>query len=785
MKHRLKIGIVVDQLLAGGVQLSAIDQVRGLNKKGHQATLVILMRKKYSTDFSYLTKDVPHFYLSDRFPFYLRRTIKFPLFSFLSTLHVVSPLIAHHFIKQGEFDVLVSHGTTTCLTTQTLYRKLGIPYIAVIHDPMVYILKKVYAKTLLRLLFPVLIPVAKTVERSFVKDSACTIIDSHMHFSYLHANYGITPIVLPLSRKVPPLIPHTSGRTILSIGRWQKAKNPELLLDVIDKIPNTKLILAGNWLHQQEFTWFTKQVREKGLYKKVQLLTDFDEESLHKVAGKSQVFAYPHEEAFGLSALEAASFGLPIVMPLKSGVSEHFKDGIHGFFPKDTSLTAYVTAIRTLLNNPILAAKMGASAYAQVKTHFSPENHINNLEAMLALVMPTDDYTLPLMSVLETCRVTGQSLSGGDKLMEPMAAHLYTHFRFEVVTSVFGAIHWKTSAFPKAVHTLPITFFDRRNTPLFIFLTYCLRMWFSYLKIRSSNSSYIYSSTNLLPDVFPAALTTMRNPNIFWIARVHHLIPPPQKREGRWYVNVVSFAMQIVSLYLMRNSADVVIALNTLVAQELIGQGIPAHKVHLLGAGVDAAKINSTKVTHKTPLFDGIFVGRIHPVKGIYDLVKIWKKVSSEIPSAKLAIVGEGEAYYKDELNKRIQAANMSQNIYLLGYAPDEELYALLKNSKVFLFTDYEAGWGLAIGEAMSTGLPVVGYDVGVLGEVFSNGFILVQKGRYYQFAGEVTQLLKDRGLRRKYSEFARVEMKNKTWKKVSQQFIEIISTARNNYYGK
>ena len=48
VKQKLKIGVVVDQLLAGGVQLCAIEQVKHLNKLGHKAKLLILMRKKYS-----------------------------------------------------------------------------------------------------------------------------------------------------------------------------------------------------------------------------------------------------------------------------------------------------------------------------------------------------------------------------------------------------------------------------------------------------------------------------------------------------------------------------------------------------------------------------------------------------------------------------------------------------------------------------------------------------------------------------------------------------------------
>ncbi len=153
MSKKLKIGIVTDQLLAGGVQLAAIEQVKELNRLGHKAKLIILMRKKYPTDFSYLVKDIPYQFLSDSYPFIFRKTVKLPIFSFLSTLHLISPILAPRVLKVNDYDILISLGTTTCLTTQAIFKKLKIPYIAVVHDPIVYILEKAYPQTKLKYFF--------------------------------------------------------------------------------------------------------------------------------------------------------------------------------------------------------------------------------------------------------------------------------------------------------------------------------------------------------------------------------------------------------------------------------------------------------------------------------------------------------------------------------------------------------------------------------------------------------------------------------------------------------
>src|SRR3989344_3131962 len=217
---KLKIGIIVDQLLEGGVQKAAIEQVRELNKLGHSATLLIQMRKSYSTDFSYLLREIPYRYISDSYPRPFRTTIKFPVFNFLSTLHLLSPILTPLFFKKGSWDVLISWGSTTCLTAFALYKFRKIPYLAIIHDPFVYILEKVYLKTFLRFFFPVLEPFLEALEGLAVKGSKNTILISKVHFDYIKNTYKVEPKIVSLGVTIPVKVPSRRGENILSFGRW-------------------------------------------------------------------------------------------------------------------------------------------------------------------------------------------------------------------------------------------------------------------------------------------------------------------------------------------------------------------------------------------------------------------------------------------------------------------------------------------------------------------------------------------------------------------------------------
>lgn len=770
---KLKIGIVVDQLLAGGVQLAAIEQVRELNKFGHQAKLLILMRKKYISDFSYLVKDIPHQFLSDEYPPIFRKTFKFPVFSFFSTLHLISPILAPTVVKKGDFDILISLGSTTCITTQAIYKKNKIPYIAVIHDPFIYILDKCYSKTFLRVFFPILKPLVKHFETAFVKDAKETIIISRVHSKFIKKNYRILPKILSFGTKTLKKLPKKRGECLLSFGRWQNEKNPEFLLNLVKKITGSKLIIAGSWINNDEYKQFKAKIEKEKLTERVELIPYYTQKQLSKLCAKARLWLHPHFEAFGLAGLEAAGYGLPIIIPRRSGVTEHFTHGVHGYFPKKVNLSEYSKYIRRLLADGTLAYKMGKAAWQKVKDDLSWEANTKNLLKLVYLALGETQKTH--ICVLETGHILGGTLAGGDKLMEPMAIKLAQKYQFTIIAPEIGSNHWKEAPLVKELKILPSNFFDSFSSPIPVFITYCLRM-IQTIKtlVRLKNIDIIYSSTNVLPDILPAFFVYNKH-RALWIARVHHLIPPPQKREGRFLVNFVSYLMQIVSLFMIRSRADIIIALNDQLKNDLIKMGFSRGKLQVLGAGIDFKKIASQKILPNTPSFEGIFLGRLHPSKGIFDLIPIWREVVKDIPSAKLAIIGGGQEYLKEQLQFLIDKENLSSNIHLLGYLPDKKVYSIVKKSRVFLFTDHEAGWGLAVAEAMACGLPVVGWDIGILGTVFKSGFLKAPQSNFGYLATLIIKILKNKNLNQKLKKEATTEASRFNWAQTSEQFEKML----------
>ncbi|MBI2595323.1 glycosyltransferase [Candidatus Daviesbacteria bacterium] len=768
-----KIAVVIDQILPGGVQKAAIEEVKELNKLGFHATLLILMRRGFEKRNSYLVANIPHEFLSDRYPKILQSSFKLPIFKFLSSLHLVSPILAPIKVGPKEFDIIISHGTTTSLTIWALCHFRHIPYIAVIHDPMVYILEKVYSETMLRLFFPIIKPIASFLEKHFIQASNLCLVDSTVHANFIKNSYRVNPTILYLGVNPPKNLPKKRGDKIISFGRWDREKNLDILLELLEQLPQTELIIAGTWSSKHNLTWFRKLIKQKQLQNRVTLITGYKQNELEMICNQARVWIHPHFEAFSLSALEAASLGIPIIIPKRSGITELFQNNKHGFFPNQISANILKKFVEILLKDERRAYKMGVEAAKLVKLYYT---HLQHTLSLVKLINDILKHHQPKFIALETGHIAQSGIAGGDLLLVEMAKRLALAPKISVVLPETNTSHWVQSGLKINLIKLKRTVFDNHTGPWGVFITYLLRIISSTKLLKKiSESKIIYSSTSILPDILPAYLT--KKAGVYWIARIHHLSPSPFKRPGRLWVNLGSSFLQWVSLQAIKQKADLIIALNQNLKNQLHESGFNAQKVIVLGGGVDYQAIKSFRPAWRKK-YDGVFLGRLHPTKGIFDLPKIWVEVTKKSPQAKLAVIGPGPNNILRELRLQIKNFGLGDNIKLLGFIPQPKVWSILKTAKVFLFTDHEAGWGLAVGEAMAAKLPVIGWDIGVLETVYKKGYRKVPLGDYYDFANKVIRILTDNIYRIHLSKKAEFQASKLTWEKISLKFAAILQIA-------
>ena len=131
-----------------------------------------------------------------------------------------------------------------------------------------------------------------------------------------------------------------------------------------------------------------------------------------------------------------------------------------------------------------------------------------------------------------------------------------------------------------------------------------------------------------------------------------------------------------------------------------------------------------------------IYVGRLEESKGIYTLLEEWNTLDEEFI---LTIIGGGE------IEEGLKSKYNKSNIIFKGKCSREETLKSISKAKYLIQPSvlYET-FGLTIIEAMSFGVPVIGYNIGTRGDFIKdgiNGFLtkeidlkeVIEKSLYYE----------------------------------------------------
>jgi len=196
--------------------------------------------------------------------------------------------------------------------------------------------------------------------------------------------------------------------------------------------------------------------------------------------------------------------------------------------------------------------------------------------------------------------------------------------------------------------------------------------------------------------------------------------------------------------------------------------------------GVDVEKYKPLKKPPENPVV--LFIGRLVHRKGVHMLLEAFRDVVSEIPEARLLIVGKG--YMEPIVKTMVSVLNLKKNVVFKGLVSEEEKIHLLQNSMVVAVPSiYGESFGTVAVEAFATGTPVVAFKVGGLAEIVDHGVngFLANVGDLRGFAEYLVTLLLDRKLRKKMSENARLKAeKVYSWKIVSRKIYRVYLTLRS-----
>jgi len=273
-----------------------------------------------------------------------------------------------------------------------------------------------------------------------------------------------------------------------------------------------------------------------------------------------------------------------------------------------------------------------------------------------------------------------------------------------------------------SVIALPFTK-KETNSILGIIISYFLRILISPLILfkRTPVFDFGYSNSPVLVDILPILWLKIFGKCKHWVLMMDSIVPHPSEREGNPIVNLLTYCESLLVGKIANVFTDLIFTVNPELKKKMIKRGIRKEKIVLSQNGLFMEKINSVK-NPKNKKYDAVYMGRISINKGILDLIKIWEKIIKKKPKAKLAIMGMGLDDVVRKFKKEIEKNGMVKNIEYLGFTPSDKKYAVLKNSKVFLYlskVNADESWGISLMEAMACGLPAISYNLPIYEHIY------------------------------------------------------------------
>ena len=103
-----------------------------------------------------------------------------------------------------------------------------------------------------------------------------------------------------------------------------------------------------------------------------------------------------------------------------------------------------------------------------------------------------------------------------------------------------------------------------------------------------------------------------------------------------------------------------------------------------------------------------LFMGRIHPKKGLDILAKSFGVIAGKNQDVCLLVAGTGDVKYINKVRMMFENEGVSDKVVFTGMLTGDEKAAALAAADIFVLPSYSEGFSIAILEAMICGLPVI-----------------------------------------------------------------------------
>lgn len=174
------------------------------------------------------------------------------------------------------------------------------------------------------------------------------------------------------------------------------------------------------------------------------------------------------------------------------------------------------------------------------------------------------------------------------------------------------------------------------------------------------------------------------------------------------------------------------IAVSQYVAQHIeLKLGINPNDIKVVYNPIDMRQVQAIGTNSRSKIFQEIGlgdqcklivnVGRVTDQKGVIELIEAFAQITKSFPLVNLAVIGNtiSDRVYFTRVMERIDYHGIQDRCHMIG--PRHDVATWLASADLFVFPTKYEGMGIALAEAMASGLACVASDVGPVPELVSS----------------------------------------------------------------
>ena len=212
------------------------------------------------------------------------------------------------------------------------------------------------------------------------------------------------------------------------------------------------------------------------------------------------------------------------------------------------------------------------------------------------------------------------------------------------------------------------------------------------------------------------------------VYHVHGMFEPYILRRSQWKKRLVHW------LFEDRNIRDVRFwrALTAIEADQIAATGA-RQPIVVIPNGLDVADFARPADMERpirTPLVENLtkrsrrllFLGRIHPKKGLMLLLPAWARICPRAQDWELVIAGPDEGGHLAEVRARAAELGLESRVTFTGLVQGDEKVRLLHSADLFVLPSYSEGLPMSVLEALACEVPVVATHESNVGDLMAGG---------------------------------------------------------------